>query len=95
MAAYLIALRERVRDPEEMKMYAEKAKALDFSKAKRLAMFGKRFQNLENAPFEGAVILEFPTVEDAQAWYDSPEYTDARQHRLKGADYKFMIVEGL
>jgi uncharacterized protein (DUF1330 family) len=41
------------------------------------------------------VILEFPTFEEAQAWYDSPEYADARQHRLKGADYKFKIEEGI
>jgi hypothetical protein len=30
------------------------------------------FRMLEGAPIEGAVILEFPTFEEAEAWYDSP-----------------------
>ncbi len=40
-------------------------------------------------------ILEFPTFEEAKTWYDSPAYREAREHRLKGADYHAVIVEGL
>jgi uncharacterized protein (DUF1330 family) len=31
----------------------------------------------------------------AKAWYDGPAYTEARQLRFKGADYRAFIVEGL
>ncbi len=94
MAAYLLALRERTKDPKEMENYGKKAQAVDSSKAKALVVYGK-LETLEGEAFEGAVILEFPTVEDAKAWYSSPEYQAARQHRLKGADYRFFIVQGI
>jgi uncharacterized protein (DUF1330 family) len=31
----------------------------------------------------------------AKAWYDSPEYQDAKQHRLSGADFRIILTEGL
>jgi uncharacterized protein (DUF1330 family) len=40
------------------------------------------------------VILEFPTFEEAKAWYDSPAYRKVREHRYKGADYRAVIVQG-
>ena len=38
------------------------------------------------------VILEFPTFDEAKAWYDSPAYRKVREHRYKGADYRAIIV---
>ena len=43
----------------------------------------------------GAVIVEFPTFAEAEAWFDSPACQDALQHRLKGGDYQTFIVEGV
>jgi uncharacterized protein (DUF1330 family) len=31
----------------------------------------------------------------ARAWYDSPAYEEARQHRFKGAEYRMLLVEGV
>jgi uncharacterized protein (DUF1330 family) len=61
---------------------------------KPLAPYGKQ-EILEGATIEGAVILEFPTIEAAKAYYYSPDYQDAAQHRFLGADYRVFIVEGL
>ena len=94
MAAYLIALRERMKDAAEMEIYGKKAQAAGSAGMKALAVYG-RLETLEGVPFEGAVVLEFPTLEAAKAWYDSPAYQEAKQHRLKGADYRFFIVQGL
>ena len=41
------------------------------------------------------VILEFPTVEQAKAWYTSPEYTKAKDARAGASIAKILIVEGL
>ena len=41
------------------------------------------------------VLLEFPSVEQARAWIDSPEYAPARALRHKYANSKTIIVEGL
>ena len=40
------------------------------------------------------VILEFPTPERAQAWFDSPEYGEARAARQSAANVKMILVEG-
>ena len=40
-------------------------------------------------------IIELPTFEAAKAWYESPAYQQASEHRWKGGDYNIVIVEGL
>ena len=49
---------------------------------------------LEGKPPEMVVLLQFPTVEEARAWYDSPGYQAALPHRLKAGDFRVVIVEG-
>jgi uncharacterized protein (DUF1330 family) len=58
-----------------------------------LAAYGRQ-EVLEGPEVEGVVILEFPSVEAAKAWYDSPAYCEVRQHRFRGSDYRAVIVEG-
>ena len=49
---------------------------------------------LEGPEHEGIAIVSFPTRAEAEEWYHSPEYTDARQHRMRGGDYSVTIVDG-
>ena len=58
------------------------------------ALYGRQ-EVLEGAAVEGVVILEFPTFAEARAYFDSPAYQEAREHRFKGADYRAVIVEGV
>jgi len=44
---------------------------------------------------EGVVVVSFPTIDEAKAWYNSPAYTAAREHRFKGAEYRVVLVQGL
>jgi uncharacterized protein (DUF1330 family) len=95
MAAYAIFIRERLRDPKAIEAYDAKAgPSLGGHDVKVLAAYGKQVL-LEGAAHEGVVILEFPTMAAAKAWYDGPEYTAARRLRFQGADYRAFIVEGL
>jgi len=95
MSAYVVFTRERMRDKEEFDTYSSLAGAtLAGHEVKPLVVYGK-CEPLEGAPIEGAVIVEFPTLEAAKAWYDSPAYREARIHRFKGADYRAFITEGL
>ena len=41
------------------------------------------------------VVLEFPTMEQAHRWYDSPEYAPALALRLRAATAKLIFVEGV
>jgi uncharacterized protein (DUF1330 family) len=95
MPAYIIFTREKTTDQAEMDIYSGLAGAtLDGHPAKPLAFYGKQ-TILEGEPHEGAVVLEFPTMEAARAWYDSPAYQTAVKHRHAGSDYRVFIVEGL
>ncbi len=44
---------------------------------------------------ERIAIIEFPTMERAQTWYESPEYQKVLPIRLKAHRDKMVIVEGL
>lgn len=49
--------------------------------------------------FEGAqparvVILEFPTMEAATAWYQSEEYAEARTLRETACEARLLVVDG-
>lgn len=94
MVAYVVFTRERLRDQAAMATYSGLAgPSMAGHAVKPLSVYGK-CETLEGAPIEGAVIVEFPTIEAAKAWYDGPEYTAAREHRFKGADYRVFITEG-
>lgn len=93
--AYVIFIRDGMKDPAEFALYGPKAAAARGDhKLTPLAFYGP-LTVLEGPPAEGAVIIRFPSVAEARAWYDSPAYQEALRHRLKGADYRVMIIEGL
>jgi uncharacterized protein (DUF1330 family) len=58
------------------------------------AAYGRQ-EVLEGPEVEGVVIASFPSFEEAKAWYESPAYREAREHRFRGADYRAVIVEGV
>ena len=41
------------------------------------------------------VVLEFPSMAQARKWYDSPEYAPALALRLKAANARLILVEGV
>lgn len=41
------------------------------------------------------VLLEFPSLAQAQAWLDSPEYAPARRLRQLSANARMVVIEGL
>jgi uncharacterized protein (DUF1330 family) len=49
----------------------------------------------EGPATEGTVIAEFPSMEAAKRWYDSPAYKKVHIHRQKGAVYRGILVQGL
>lgn len=93
MGAMIIFVRERVRDAAEMEIYGPMAGgSLACHSATPRAFYGAH-ETLEGAPIDGAVVVEFPDMAAARAWYDSPAYTEARKHRHLGADYRVFITE--
>eukprot|EP01030_Chromulinospumella_sphaerica_P021161 gene21161-21091_t len=95
MAAYVIFIRDSIKDAEEMATYGKKAAgARGDHKITPLAFYGP-LETLEGSKADGVVLLSFPSMDEAKAWYNSDAYQDALQHRLKGADYRVILAEGL
>lgn len=94
MTAYAIFIRETTTDPAELATYGEKVQAARAGHEMRALVRYGAFEVLEGDPVEGVVVLEFPTIAAARAWYDSPEYQAALVHRLAGAKYRVVVVEG-
>ena len=91
--AYWIA-RVDVNDPETYKKYVETGKpAFERYNAKFLAR-GGRTEALEGKNRARNVLIEFASMEDALACYNSPEYTAARKIRQSVSDGEFLLVEG-
>jgi len=96
MPVYLIAIRESaVRDPEAMAEYQrinrENMGQFDITP---LVIYGA-MKVMEGTPPDGVIVLRFPSMDEAMAWYHSPAYQAAIPHRQQAADYRVIFVEGL
>jgi uncharacterized protein (DUF1330 family) len=95
MSAYLVFTRDKTLDQGELDVYGKEVQATGVGhELKVLAYYGPH-EDLEGAPTEGTVILQFPSMAAAKAWYDSPAYRKVREHRLIGATYRVTLVEGV
>lgn len=57
---------------------------------------GGRTETLEGVwEPERLVVIEFPTIEQAKAWWSSPEYAPAKALRQQNATSKMILVEGV
>lgn len=96
MAAYAIG-RLQMRDPSWMAEYGPKTAALVEKHGGKYLARGGAMEQLEG---EGdlpsaVVVLEFPSMEQAKAWYNDPEYGPMITLRQGGSDLDFVLVDGL
>ena len=56
-----------------------------------------RLLALEGAeePLLGVVMLEFPSLEQTQAWHDDPDYAPLKQMRQANHDMEIFVVENV
>jgi uncharacterized protein (DUF1330 family) len=95
MAAYIV-VDCKVSDPARYEKYKALAPAA-------IARYGGRYlvRGGESAVLEGTwqpnrvVVLEFPSIEQARAFYDSPEYVEARAARKGAAQMNMVVVAGV
>lgn len=94
MPAYAVFMRDKTVETVELDTYFAKVDAtFEGHEVKLLADYGV-IEVLEGEAIEGAVILEFPDINSARAWYHSPAYQAVAQHRFLGAQYRGFIVAG-
>jgi len=85
-----------VRDPDQYAQYVALATPATAAAGGRYLVRGGTAVVLEgDRNPKRTAILEFPDLESAQAWYDSPEYTAARELRKDVATGSLIAVEGV
>ena len=95
MTAYLVFTRLGTKDPEALATYSAIAPGTTAGHDVTPLIAYGTYEVLEGPAHEGMVVLAFPTMEAARAFYDSPAYTAARAHRFKGAEYQVTLIQGV
>ncbi len=95
MSAFVVADLD-VFDPEKYEMYKHLVPAtLELYGGRYLARGGK-VEALDGTWTPARlVIIEFPSIEKAKAWANSPEYAKAKAIRHETAHSRIIVVEGL
>ena len=95
MPAYAVGLLD-MRTTSWLREYQPKTEALVRKYGGRYLVRGGGAEVLEGTkPAPSAmVILEFPSMEQARAWYADPEYAPLITLRQSGAHLEFILVEG-
>ncbi len=95
MAAYII-VRMHVTDMEQYKEYAKVAPGVVAQYGGRVIVRGGETVTLEGPEEKDRiVVLEFPFLDQAKAFYGSEEYTAAVKLREGAARAQFIAVEGV
>jgi uncharacterized protein (DUF1330 family) len=95
MPAYLVYLCYGVTDRRELETYWEVTQVTFQGQDMKVHTAYTPVEVLEGEEdVKGVVIAEFPSYEACKAWYDSPAYSEAKKHRMRGADYLGMLVDG-
>jgi len=95
MPAYVIA-DVTVTDPPAMEEYRKQVPATVAKYGGRFLVRGGAHQTVEGdwKPAR-VVVLEFPSLADAQRWYDSEEYRGPKALRMRAGRTSVVIVDGV
>ena len=94
MSAYLIA-RVEISDPEQYSKYIAAAPTVVEQYGGRFVVRGGDVTILEGPTGDARwVVVEFPSIDAATTFYDSPEYTAARALRAGAAKGEFVVLDG-
>lgn len=94
MPAYIVVETD-IHDPEQYELYKQAAPPAVAAGGGRFLARGGELVVLEGdwQP-KRIVLLEFPDLEAAKRFYDSPEYQDAKRLREGAAGFNMVAVEG-
>jgi uncharacterized protein (DUF1330 family) len=95
MPAYIIA-RVAVTDWTRYREYTKATPAAIARFGGKFIVRGGEIVNLEGEPETcRLVVIEFPSLDQAKAFYNSPEYGEAKKLRAGAAIGQFLAVEGV
>ena len=96
MAAYVIG-HLVMKDPSWLEKYRATVPSIVARHGGKYLVRGGKMETLEgSAPLPTSfVVLEFPSMDEARAFYNDPEYGPFIKLRQGGSDLEMVLVEGL
>ena len=94
MKGYVVCVYKSIANQEKLKEYAVKARvAVEKYKGKFLIRGGKSMIK-EGVKSPRTVVIEFPSYDEANTFYQSKEYQDAHSILKSNVERQFQIIEG-
>jgi len=92
MTAYWVA-RAKINDPVGYKKYTDMVPDIVKKFGGKPLARGGEYRTLEGPEiFERFIVVEFPSLEQAVACHESPEYQEARKFRLNGVGQNELTI---
>ena len=95
MKAYWIAIYKDLKNPDNIKMYAEKASPAIKKYNGIILARGGNVETIEGDPSPRTVLIQFPSMEEAIKCYNSSEYQEAKRIGKGEFNRHIQIVEGV
>ncbi|MHA6247422.1 DUF1330 domain-containing protein [Pontibacter sp. CAU 1760] len=94
MPAYVLVEVE-VTDPATYEAYKKLTPATLAAYDGKFIVRGGATAQLEGeGPVNRIVVLQFPTMERAKEWWNSPEYSEAKAIRQRASNTRMIVLEG-
>ena len=90
---YLVA-NYTIHDQQTFQKYMEAAGPLAPKFNGKVIIYDVKSRTMEGNPKSIMAVAEFPTVADAERFYNSPEYSAARQFRIASTEGSVVLAEG-
>ena len=94
MKGYVVCVYKNITNEAKLREYAVKAKAAVEKFKGKFLVRGGRSKSNEGEKSPRTVIIEFPSYNEANTFYQSKEYQDAHLILKNYADRQHQIVEG-
>jgi len=94
MSAYAVAIIKETNFNDEIRAYLEQIDATLKPYSGRYIVHGGPYQQLEGEGQGDLVVVEFPDLEQASGWYNSPAYQAIRQLRTANTVGTVFLVQG-
>jgi len=95
MSAYAVAVIRETRFGPEIKAYLERIDATLKPYGGKFRVHGGPYHLMEGACSGDLILIEFPSLEQATAWYQSPAYQAIKSLRANNADGDLFLVPGV
>ncbi|WP_442593132.1 DUF1330 domain-containing protein [Parapusillimonas sp. JC17] len=95
MPAYAVAIISETRLNDEIRAYLEQIDSTLQPFAGRFIIHGGPYLSLEDEPTADLIVVEFPDLERASRWYDSPAYQAIKPLRTANSVGTVFLVQGV